>query len=163
MALRFLRLCNLSDFNAFNDLYCTRSHRNCTWNLTLYFEAVTAIMVGVLGFPVSPYLYNSFDIFYAFMTWLISGSELFFKLDFAQNWNSIPGRGHSHFGSYLRCAARMGEFWRSKNLRMGVKFCPKTCGWVIILIHKTTRLVSTSIILPGNGWCSWNWINPAVI
>ena len=28
---------------------------------------------------------------------------------------------------------------------------PKTCGWVIILMHKTSRLVSVSIILPGNG------------
>ena len=67
----------------------------------------------------------------------------------------IPG-GHSHFGSYWECAARMGEFSRPKNLPMGVNFCPKTCGWVIILIRKTSRLVSVSIILPGNGWFSVN-------
>ena len=47
----------------------------------------------------------------------------------------------------------MGEFLRPKKLRMGVNFCPKTCGWVII-IHKISRLVSVSIILPGNGWFS---------
>ena len=46
----------------------------------------------------------------------------------------------------------MGEFSRPKNLQMGLRFCPKTCGWVIILIHKISTLVSTSIILPGNGW-----------
>ena len=28
---------------------------------TLYFEAVTIIMLGILGFPVSSDLYNSFD------------------------------------------------------------------------------------------------------
>ena len=33
--------------------------------------------------------------------------------------SSMPGGGHSHIGSYLGCAARMGEFSR-----------PKTCGWV---------------------------------
>ena len=49
------------------------------------------------------------------------------------------------------CAARMGEFSRPKDLRMGVNFFPKTCGWVIILIHKTFSLISISIILPGNG------------
>ena len=37
---------------------------------------------------------------------------------------------------------------------MGVNFLPKTCGWVIILIHKTSELVTISIILPGNGWFS---------
>ena len=29
--------------------------------LTLYFEAVTTLMLGISGFPVSPYLYDSFD------------------------------------------------------------------------------------------------------
>ena len=33
---------------------------------------------------------------------------------------------------------------------MGVNLT-KTCGWVIILIHKISELVNTSIILPGNG------------
>ena len=28
--------------------------------LTFYFEEVTTIMLGILGFHVSPYLYNSF-------------------------------------------------------------------------------------------------------
>ena len=44
------------------------------------------------------------------------------------------------------------NFRGPKNLRMGINFCPKTCGWVITLIHKTSRLVIISIILPGNGW-----------
>ena len=46
--------------------------------------------------------------------------------------------------------ARMGEFSRPKNLNL----CPKTCRWVIILIHKTSGLVIISIIPPGNGWFS---------
>ena len=29
--------------------------------LMLYFEAEATIMMGILGFHVSPYLYNSFD------------------------------------------------------------------------------------------------------
>ena len=37
---------------------------------------------------------------------------------------------------------------------MGVNFCLKTCGWVIILIQKTSGLVTISILLPGNGWYS---------
>ena len=37
---------------------------------------------------------------------------------------------------------------------MGVNFRLKACGWVIILIHKISGLVTTSIILPGNGWSS---------
>ena len=37
---------------------------------------------------------------------------------------------------------------------MGVNFCLKTCRWVIILIHKTSGLVTMSMILPCNGWFS---------
>ena len=37
---------------------------------------------------------------------------------------------------------------------MGVNFRLETCGWVIILIHKTSGLVTISILLPGNGWFS---------
>ena len=36
---------------------------------------------------------------------------------------------------------------------MGVNFLLKACGWVIILIYKSSGLV-ISIILPGNGWFS---------
>ena len=36
----------------------------------------------------------------------------------------------------------------------GCKFLPKTCEWIIILIHEIHRLVTISIILPGNGWFS---------
>ena len=36
----------------------------------------------------------------------------------------------------------------------GCKSPPKTCGCVIILIHKTSGLVTFSIILPGNVWFS---------
>ena len=50
----------------------------------------------------------------------------------------------------------MGEFSRLKNLQIGVNFCPKTCGRVIILIYKTSRLVTISIILPGNGFVTLN-------
>ena len=44
----------------------------------------------------------------------------------------------------------MGVF-EAKNLRMGVNFRLKTCGWVIILIPEPFVLVIISIILPGNG------------
>ena len=64
------------------------------------------------------------------------------------------GGGHSHIGSHYGCAVRMGEFSRPKILQMGVSFCPKTCRWIIILRHKTSRLVTISIIPPGNGWFS---------
>ena len=37
---------------------------------------------------------------------------------------------------------------------MGVNFRLKTCEWVIILIQKTSGLVTISIILPGNRWLS---------
>ena len=41
--------------------------------LTFYFEAVTTIMLGILGFPVSADLYNSFDTllicFHDLMKW----------------------------------------------------------------------------------------------
>ena len=36
----------------------------------------------------------------------------------------------------------------------GCKFSPKTCGSVIIFIHKSSGLVTISIILPGNGLSS---------
>ena len=36
----------------------------------------------------------------------------------------------------------------------GCKFQTKTCEWVIILIHKTSELVTISIVLLGNGWFS---------
>ena len=48
----------------------------------------------------------------------------------------------------------MDEFSRPKICGMGVNFCLKTCGGVIILIYKTSGLVTISIILPGNGWFS---------
>ena len=38
---------------------------------------------------------------------------------------------------------------------MGVNFCPKTCGWVIVLIHRTSGFVIISIILPENEWFSF--------
>ena len=41
--------------------------------------------------------------------------------------------------------------FRGQNLQMGVNFRLKTWGWVIILIHKISGLVTISIILPGNG------------
>ena len=37
---------------------------------------------------------------------------------------------------------------------MGVNLRLKTCGWITLLIHKTSGLVTISIILPGNGWFS---------
>ena len=37
---------------------------------------------------------------------------------------------------------------------MGVNFRLTTCRWVMILIHKTSELVTILIILPGNGWFS---------
>ena len=64
------------------------------------------------------------------------------------------GGGHSHIGSHQGCRGRMGEFSRPKNLQMGINFCPKARRWVIILIHKASRLVTISIIPPGNGWFS---------
>ena len=44
--------------------------------------------------------------------------------------------------------------FEAKNLRMGANFRLKTCGWVIVLIHETSGLVTISILLPGNGWFS---------
>ena len=41
--------------------------------------------------------------------------------------------------------------FENRSLQMGVNFCLKSCEWVIILLHKTSGLVTISIILPGNG------------
>ena len=70
---------NYEFYQVFKQIYLT---------LTLYFEAVTTIMLGILGFPVSPDLYNSFGVLLICFHDLISGSKLFSKLDFAQNWNA---------------------------------------------------------------------------
>ena len=58
--------------------------------LTFYFEAVTTIMPGTLGFPVSPDLYNSFEtLLICFHDLINECNKLFSKLDFAENWNSV--------------------------------------------------------------------------
>ena len=59
--------------------------------LTLYFETVTTMMLGILAFPVSPNLYNSFDTLLICFHELNKnkGSKLFSKIVFAQNWNSL--------------------------------------------------------------------------
>ena len=47
-----------------------------------------------------------------------------------------------------------GRKFLPKNLQMGVNFWPKASRWAIILIRKTSRLVTISIIPPRNGWFS---------
>ena len=79
--------------------------------LTLYFEAVTTMSLGILGFHVSPYLCNSFDTILitlsAFVTYeSTSGSKLYSKLDFAQNWNSIE-----FFTRYAAFKFVLALFW----------------------------------------------------
>ena len=44
--------------------------------------------------------------------------------------------------------------FRGQKYVDGCKFWSNTCGWVIILIHKTSGLVTSSTILPGSGWFS---------
>ena len=39
----------------------TRCHQKMYLTLTLYFETVTTIIFGILAFPISPDLCNSFD------------------------------------------------------------------------------------------------------
>ena len=56
---------------------------------------------------------------------------------------------------HIRMCGRNGRVFEAKNLRMGVNFFLKTCGWVIILRHKTSGLVTILIILPGNEWFSF--------
>ena len=67
-------------------------------------------MLGILGFSVSTDLYKIHLILYlsAFMTWCVSGSKLFCKLDLALNWNCI-------------------EFFFSDNISWNM-LCSISCG-----------------------------------
>ena len=63
------------------------------------------------------------------------------------------GRGGTPILGHTRdVRPELGEFSRSKNLRIGVNFCPKTCGWVIILIRKTLDWSSSVNNSP------WEWV-----
>ena len=64
------------------------------------------------------------------------------------------------FSVILRMCGRNGWVFEAIKPANGVNFCPKTCEWVIILISKTSRLVTISIILPGNGWVNFPIVWP---
>ena len=61
--------------------------------------------------------------------------------------------------SHIRDVRPEWVTFQAKNLRMGVDFWPKTCWWVIILIHETSELFTISIILPGNECLSYRLNN----
>ena len=54
-------------------LYYTRCPKNMYLTLTLYLEAMTTIMLGILSFPVFLDLYNSFEILLICFHYLLTG------------------------------------------------------------------------------------------